>query len=37
MPYPGSDDDTERWLTDGDGLGGSRGESFWPDNWPAKK
>jgi len=37
MPYPGTDNDSERWVLNGDGLGGSRGESFWPDNWPAKK
>jgi hypothetical protein len=37
LPYAGSDSDADRWVTDADGLGGARGESFWPDDFDARK
>ena len=37
LPYAGSDSDADRWVLDADGLGGARGESFWPDAFDARK
>jgi len=37
MPYAGSDNDDDRWTLDADGLGGARGESFWPDDFDSAR
>lgn len=37
VPYAGSNEDDDRWVLDADGLGGARGESFWPDDFDASR
>merc|ERR1712003_323306 len=37
MPFAGTDEDDERWVLDADGLGGARGESFWPDDFDSSR